>query len=274
MMIARLALVVCVLSAGSAAAQSFGSPPVIRETVPPAVAATGVDERLGAQVPLDPPFTAAGHGRVTLRDLLDGKQPVLLVLAYARCTMLCSLVLRGVTDVARRMPLVPGRDYRLVLVTLDPRETLEEATKTQVALLGELGRGAEPARWPYLIGERSSIDAVANALGFRYAWDASTEQYAHAAVIFALTPDGRVSRYLHGVQFDPEEVSGALDDARAGRIVSAQAAEVLRCFRFDPATRRAAQRVQRLLQIGSALVFLFLLAAITTLIVWERRRRP
>jgi protein SCO1/2 len=244
------------------------------QPAPRALAAAGVDERLGARLPLDAPFTAAGQGEVTLGEVLDGRRPALLVLAYARCTMLCSLVLRGVIDAARRIRLEPGRDYQLVLVGLDARETPDEARRKQAALLAELGRGDDPGRWPYLVGPRASIDAVAGALGFRYAWDARTEQYAHPAVIFALTPDGRVARYLHGVQFPPDEVTAALEDAAAGRLISTAAADVLRCFRFDPAARRAGARAQAFLRVGGACVFAALLGTIAMLVRWERRRRP
>jgi protein SCO1/2 len=242
------------------------------QPAPRAIAASGLDERIGAQVPLDVPFTAAGIGTITLRRLLDGKRPVLLVIAYARCTMLCSLVLRGVTEVARALPRTPGVDYELVLIGLDARETIDEARRKQASLLAGLGRGTTPDRWPYLVGDRASIDAVANAVGFRYAWDPRTEQYAHPAVIFALTPEGRVSRYLHGVQFAPDEVAAALDDAAAGRLITSAAEAVLRCFRFDPASRRAGARAQLFLQVGAAFMFLVLFCAIALLLRWERRR--
>lgn len=259
------------IAAAVLALTAFPAP--ARAQKPPAMlAAIGVDEHVGAQVPLDVPFTAAGLGRITLRDVVDGKRPVLLVLAYARCTMLCSLVLRGVVDVARRMKLVPGDDYRLVLVGLDPRETIHEATRLQATLLEQLGRGGDASRWPYLVGERASVDAVAGALGFRYAWDPRTEQYAHAAVVFVLTPDGRIARYLHGVQFAPPEVAAALTEAAAGRTLSTAAAEILRCFRFDPTGRQLGARAERMLQVGAAIIFLLLLAVIATLIIWERRR--
>lgn len=265
-MTARIIALCVVAALGSAHAQP----------APRAIAASGLDEHIGAQVPLDVPFTAAGLGEVTLRQLLDGKHPVLLVIAYARCTMLCSLVLRGVTEVARALPRTPGVDYKLVLIGLDDNETIDEARRKQASLLAGLGPVPEatpsPERWPYLVGPRASIDAVANALGFRYAWDARTEQYAHPAVIFALTPDGRVARYLHGVQFAPDDVSSALDDAAAGKLLTTAAASVLRCFRFDPAARRAGARAQLFLQIGAACMFLVLLGAITLLVRWERRR--
>lgn len=246
------------------------------QPAPRAITESGVTEKIGSRVPLDTPFTETRRGPVTLRQVLDGKRPVLLVIAYARCTMLCSLVLRAVATVARAMDREPGRDYDLVVISLDAKETIDEAARRQDALLAELGRGSDPSRWPYLIGSRRSIDAVTDALGFRYAWDARTEQYAHPAVIFALTPDGRVARYLHGIAFEPEEVETALDDAAAGRLLTTPAAEVMRCFRYDPASRRAGARAQRFLRIGAAAIFFASFAFIGLLVAWERRirRRP
>lgn len=257
----RAALVGLCLAVASASAQ------------PPPMLAAGVDEHPGAQVPLDVPFTTSRGEPTTLRAQLDGKQPVLLVLAYARCTMLCSLVLRGVATAAHNLSREPGRDYRLILISLDAHETVDEAARKQATLLSQLGHGDAPDRWPYLLGTRANIDAVADALGFRYAWDARTQQYAHPAVIFALTPDGRVARYLHGIEFAPELVSTALDDAAAGRVMSTTAADVLRCFRFDPASRRVGERAQRFLRIGAAGIFVFSFASVAMLVAWERRLR-
>lgn len=258
-----LLLVLALAVSGRAAAQPAPEP----------MLKAGVTEKPGAQLPLDTVFERTDGARTPLRAYFDGKRPVLLVLAYARCTMLCSLVLRGVAKAAKAIERQPGRDYRLVLVSLDARETVDEAARKHTSLLAQLGRGDGPDVWPYLVGSREAIDAVADAIGFRYAWDARTEQYAHPAVIFAITPDGRVSHYLHGVEFDPTEVTAALDDAAAGRVVSNAVVAVLRCFHFDPAARRAGARAQLFLRIGAAFIFVFSFAGITLLILWERKLR-
>lgn len=238
------------------------------QPAPPALEAARVDEKPGAQVPLATNFTGVREGYVQLGQVIDGTKPVLLVLAYARCTMLCSLLLRGVTEVARSMPLVAGRDYQLVLVGLDARETIDEARRKHASLAADLGKGD----WTYLVGQRDAIDAVARALGFRYAWDARTEQFAHPAVVFALTPDGRVARYLHGVQFDADDLVLALDDAREGRIMSSVAVEALRCFRFDPASRRDGAAALAWMRVGAGLMFITLVMMIVILVRAERRR--
>jgi protein SCO1/2 len=155
----------------------------------------GIDEHVGAQVPLASRFTDTTGADVTLRDVLtpgDGK-PTLLVMAYARCKMLCSVVLRGVADGVKAGRLAPGRDFHLVVVSLDPRETPDEAARVQAALLERLGRTSDRRAWPYLVGAPEAVGALARSLGFRYAWDPRTEQYAHPAVVFVLTPDARIA---------------------------------------------------------------------------------
>jgi protein SCO1/2 len=227
--------------------------------------AADVEEHPGAQLPLDTAFTSVVHGPVALRRVMDGSQPIVLVIAYARCTMLCSLVLRGATSAVRKLHGTPNR---LVIVSLDSRETLDEARRKFTALREDV-RGGDV---DYLIGNRRAIDGVASTLGFRYAWDARTEQYAHPAVIFVVTPTGRVSRYLHGLEFPPDVLSPALRAAAAETIVTTTAAEVMRCFRFDPALRRDGARALLVLRIGGALILLMLLTMITILVRWERRR--
>jgi protein SCO1/2 len=245
---------------------------LVLATVATAHAGTvAVDERLGERIPLDLTFTEARGAPVTLRDYFRGDRPILLVIAYARCTMLCSVVLRGVGEVVRAMSLQPGRDYRLILVGLDPRETRDEAARKQAKLLAEIGHPNAPERWPYLVGD---VAPLADALGFRYAWDARTEQFDHAAVIFTLTPDGRVARYLHGARFDPDVVDNALQTAGAGRIGTAtdDAIDLLRCFRFDPSKRTYGARFERFLQIGGGVLFFALVGTILGLLTWEHRR--
>ncbi len=256
-----------------ATAIALAAPPAHAQPAPTPVLGAGLEERLGAQLPLDTPFVATPTGATTLRPLFDGVHPVLLVLAYARCTMLCNVVLRATGDAVRELVhqgRVPGRAFKLVVISLDPHETTDEAARRQTTLLARIGAG--PDAWPYLTGTKASIDAVAQPLGFHYAWDPRTEQYAHPAVIFALTPHGKVTRYLRGVSFAPDEVAEALDDARAGRMIASSAADVLRCFHFDPALRRAGARVQTFLRIGAAAIFTALLALVAGLVGWERRR--
>src|SRR5262249_10188473 len=151
-------------------------------------------ERVGDTIPLPLKFTDTSGRRVALSTFFDGSRPVLLVLTYVRCKTLCSLVLHGVIDAVRALPLELGRDYRVVLVSIDPNETTADAEARRREIVARLDRGAES--FVYLVGAEHAIRTLADSLGFRYKVDPRTEQIAHPAAIFVLTPDGRISRYL------------------------------------------------------------------------------
>lgn len=231
----------------------------------------GIDEHVGARVPGDVELTDTTGRHVTLDHVLDGRRPVVLVMAYARCTMLCSVVLRGITQAIGRMDLAAGRDYLPVVVSLDPNETPDEAARRQNKLLLDIGHAGERSAWPYFVGPEPSIARLARALGFRYAWDPDTKQYAHPAVVFVLTPDGRIAEYVRGVTFDG--LAAAIERARRGEITSSTSRDLLACFHFDPSLRRYEAKISLLFRLGAGVVLATLVAMIGALVVWERRRR-
>jgi protein SCO1/2 len=231
---------------------------------PPASAATGVDERPGARLPLQATFVATTGEQVALGQLLGRGRPALLVLAYNRCTTLCSLVLRGVSDLLRRFDWVPGRQFSVVTISIDPDETPHEAARTQQAVLDRAGYPGQTGRWWFLVGDRQSIDAVAGAVGFRYRRDPRTGQYAHPAVVFAISGAGAVVRYFYGLRLDPAEVRAALS-GQPGAAAPVAGSAILNCFRFDAIGRRYGGLIQRLFQIGAGTVFLVLIAGLLVL---------
>jgi protein SCO1/2 len=231
-----------------------------------------LDEHVGAPIPRGLRFTDTTGAPVALGDVLEPGRPTLLVMAYARCTMLCSVVLRGVAEAVHASDRRPGRDFSLVVVSLDPHETIDEAARKQAHLLQDIGRTGDRTAWRYLVGAPDQVAALADTLGFRYAWDERTEQYAHPAVIFVLTPDARIAAYLRGVKWDASELDGALDRAARGELTTSAAQDLLRCFHFDPALRQYQGRIQAYFQIGASAVFAALSSLIIALVVWERRR--
>lgn len=240
---------------------------------PPQLAAANVEPHIGDRVPLDLQFVSTEGRRVTLGSLFDGKRPVLLVLTYVRCKMLCSLVLRGTLDAVRATPLELGRDYRVITVSIDPEEEAASAAARKRDILRQLGKG-DAADWTYLIGAERPIRALADSLGFRYEYDPRTEQFAHPAVIFVLAPDGRIARYLYGFQYEPAIVAAALRAAGNGQVFEESIPEaVLGCFRFDPALRAHRETIETYLAVGGTTVMVALLSSISLLLLWERRRR-
>ncbi|ACY15236.1 SCO family protein [Haliangium ochraceum] len=279
------------LAALAALAGGLGAAPRAhaQPEAPEAVRAVRVDEHPGAQVPLSLAFTDSAGEEVHLSDYLGDGQPALLLLTYNRCAMLCSLVLRGagegVAELARAGDVRPGRDYRLLNVSIDPRDNAHEAARQQAVMLERIGAAGRPEAWPFLVGEQPAIAALAERLGFGYAWDERTQQYAHAAVIFVLDGRGRVSEYLYGFEFAPADLAAALARARAGadaRVGRARAqdddnddgvaATLLACFRFDSSVRVFGAPVQRLFQAGALLVLVLLGVSIGVFVRRERQR--
>ncbi len=242
---------------------------------PPPAAAIDVQERLGARVPLGAAFVDTNGRSVTLRDYFDGVRPVLLTLAYSRCPMLCDLVLRGALEAMPQLEMTLGREFRALTVLIDPSESSETASQKQATLLSRLGRTSAAADdWPFLFGSAVEIRRVADAVGFGYVKDERSGQFAHPAVVILLTPDGRVSSYLHGVRFPPETVRRGLRQAASGKTErSATLGEaIMRCFRFDPALRRYGPSITAMFRWGGLFLLLSVVLVLVWLFRWERRR--
>ncbi len=249
------------------------APVALAQPRPPLLERVAVDEHVGAHLPFELWFSDAAGGRVQLGEVFSSDKPVLLALTYVRCRMLCSLVLRGVTDAVRDLPLQLGRDYRIVTVSIDPHEDAASAAARRRELLARVGTNVHSGAWTYLVGAERPIRELADRLGFHYAWDPRTEQYAHPAVIFVLTPSGRISSYLHGVQYPRDQLAAALRSAGAEELRPSSAAEaVLACFRFDPAARAHRESIDTYLRVGGTIVMLSLASFIAFLFAWERRR--
>jgi protein SCO1/2 len=241
---------------------------------PPAVSDVDIEEHLGRAVPRALTFTDPEGATVHLGDLLDGKRPIVLVLAYFRCPMLCDLVQQGVVSALRGSGLRPGRDVRAVTVSIDPHDTRGNARLRQTGLLTALG-GAMPApagAWRVLTGQEREIRALADALGFRYVFDPRSGQYAHPACAFVLTPNGRISRYLYGATFRPFDLRLAAVEAAAGRIGTVVDRVLLTCFRYDPSARKYGVYVLGVMRGGSGAVLVVFAVGMTALLRRDRAR--
>jgi protein SCO1/2 len=238
------------------------------------VSSASIEQRMGRSVRTELPFVDMDGRSLRLSDVIRGDKPVILMLAYYRCPTLCNAVLRGMARGLGALSLTPGKDYRAVTVSFDPRDTPEAAGKKRGSALAALGRAMERDDWPFLVGGEDAARALAEDLGFRYAYDPSTDQYAHPAVLFVLTADGRISRALDGVDPSPRDLRLALIEAGEGRIGSLLDRVLITCYRYDPASRRYGPTVLGALRLGGIGV----LSAMGVLIVilWrvERRRTP
>lgn len=230
--------------------------------------AIGVDERLGAQVPLDLPFRD-GEGRaVRLGDYLAGG-PVVLTLNYYTCPMLCPITLKALSDASDRVRGISlARDFRIVTVSIDPGDGPAQAGPRAREIHDGLGRIPDPgSRWPFLTGDPASIASLTQAVGFRYR--KVGKEFAHPDVGIVLTPSGKVSRYLYGLAQEPRDLKLALVEAAGGRIGDSQVANriLLYCFHYDPVGKKYALYAWNLMKAVGALTLLLLGALY--LILWR-----
>jgi protein SCO1/2 len=207
-----------------------------------------------------------------LGDSFRDGRPVVLTLAYFRCPMLCGLVLSAVARASAELPFTPGDDYRFVTVSFDPKDRPADAARKQAAAVGTLGTGARKDAWSFLVGGPAEIHALADTLGFRFVYDERSEQYAHPAAAFVLTPDGRISRYLYGTDFSPRDLRLALVEAGSGKVGTIVDRILLTCYRFDPATRRFGPFVRGFMRVGGAFILAAVGLTLALLLRADRRR--
>ena len=221
----------------------------------------GVDdeEKPNAQVPLDAPFVAEDGSPIRLRDLMRPDRPVILQLGYNRCPMLCNLVLNGAVNGLKGVDWNAGDQFDLVSISVAPTETPELAKVKKDGYVLEYGRDGATRGFRFLTGPAASSHAVADAVGFRFR-EQENGEIAHAAVLFVLTPEGRVSRYLYGTKFDPKDLRLALLEASEGKIGTTLDRFILWCHVYDPDARGYVLFAVRLMQLGG-LVTLVVLGA-------------
>jgi protein SCO1/2 len=221
---------------------------------PPALRGVDVVESLGAGLPADAEFFDEEGRPVRLGQLLAGDTPVVLTLVYYRCPMLCNLVLNGLVRSMRDVDMDLGRDYRAVTLSVDPKDTPHESLKRRRHHLQAMNK-PETAPWSFLTGQEADIRRVADAVGFRYNYDAETQQYAHPAVAMVLTPQGKVSRYLYGADFPQRDLKLALLEAGEGKVGTSFEKVVLSCFKYDPVSKRYGFYIFGFLRLGALAVF-------------------
>jgi protein SCO1/2 len=271
----RFLLVAVVLALGSArmVAQQPGLPGAPREqgvastATPPQLKDVTFEQRLNTMLPLDARFRDETGRDVRLGDYF-GRRPVVLAFVYYSCPMLCTQVLNGVSSAAKALPFTVGREFDVVYVSFDPRDTPQTADAKKRTQLDDYHQASTAAGWHYLTGDEASIRRVTMAAGFSYRWDETSGQYAHVSGLLVATPDGRLSRYFYGVEYSPKELRMAIVESSEGRIGSLVDQLLLYCYHYDPATGRYGAIAMNVVRLGGAVTVLLLGG-----LIWLMRRR-
>jgi protein SCO1 len=254
---------------GAATAAYKREPGTPSSAVPAALREIGFDQNLDQPVPLDTTFLDES-GRTVRLGTYFGKRPVVLLFAYYDCPMLCTQVINGLASALAVLSLEPGKDFEIVTVSFDPRDTPATAAAKKAVYLERYKHAGAAEAWHFLTGQPASIARLTKAAGFRYVWDKPTQQFAHPTGVIVLTPDGRLARYLFGIEYGPRDLRYAIVDASEGKVGNAVDALLLYCYHYDPTTGRYGVAIMRVLRLaGLATVF----ALGTFIFVMVRRER-
>jgi protein SCO1/2 len=262
--------VIVVITAGAIAqAQTYKErqTAIAASVLPAALRNIGVDQKLNEQVPLNLVFHDEAGQDAPLASYF-GSRPVVLAMVYYQCPMLCTQILNGLVMSLRYMTLESGQDFEVIAVSIDPTETPALAAKKKAEYVRRYAKGS--AGWHFLTGAEPQIKQLASAVGFRYAYDPKTKQYAHASAIMVLTPSGRLSRYFYGIEYSPRDLRLGLVEASENKIGTPVDQVLLYCYHFDPSTGKYSAIVMNIVRLAGLLTLLIF----GPLLIWLWRSDP
>lgn len=223
-----------------------------KEAAPKRLGGIDIEEHLDTQLPLGLEFTDTQGQRVELSKYVRGELPVIFTLNYSDCPMLCSLQLSSLVGSLGKLDRELGRDFEIVTVSLNPDETSARARETEARYRGELAHAEDRGAWHFLTGSKANIDALADALGIRYGYNEDRREYVHPASLVLVTPSGRVSRYLYGIEYHPKTLSLSLVEAAEGKIGTSVDRLILFCFHYDETEGRYAPVAMNIMRVGAS----------------------
>lgn len=236
---------------------------------------TGITEHVGDKIPLDLTFVDSSGETVKLGNYFSGGQkPVVINLGYYSCPMLCGRVMNALKDAAGRIDYTPGQEYEIVTISIDPRESARLAFNKKRSYIQALGKPGADAGWHFMVSPDDNVRQLADAVGFNYAWDEKSEQYSHPALIVICTPDGRVSRYLYGMDYK-DNLKLSLVEASEGKLQTVSNQILLYCYSFDPSSGSYVLQAMNVMRLGGAITVVLMVLIIGILLFreWVRRSR-
>lgn len=217
----------------------------------------GIEQKLNGQLPLDLKFRDEHGNPVKLGKYFHSK-PVIISLVYYKCPMLCTQVLNGMVQTFKTLKFTAGSEFDVVTVSIDPTETSEMAADKKETYVTEYGRDGVGNGWHFLVGDSINIKKLADAVGFKYMYDSSTKQFAHASGIMVATPRGKLARYLYGIEYGAKDLTFSMMEASQEKIGSPVDKLLLLCYHYDPTTGKYGMVVANLLRAGGALTVLLI----------------
>ncbi len=234
-----------------------------------------VSERLNQAVPKNLTFTDTAGKPVSLGEFFDGNLPVIFTLNYSDCPMLCSLQLNGFVEGLKQLELTAGKDFRIVTVSLNPKESTATARATQARYLTQYGRPVAQAKqgWQFLTGSENNIKALARALGISYGYNEERDEYVHPAVVSMATPEGVIARYLYGIEYHPKTLRLSLVEVSQGKVGSTMDRLILYCFHYDETEGRYAPVAMNIMRLGGGIAAVLLGGLLLALWKTDLRKR-
>ncbi len=229
----------------------------------------GIEEHLGREIDLNLTFIAENGYPVALRDYFHKGRPVVLNLIYYSCPMLCNLILNGQTATLREIPWTPGNEFEIVTISIDPSESFDLARKKKAVYMASYERPAPG--WHFLTDHQGNAKRLSELVGFKYRYDEATGQFAHAAAIFVLTPEGKVSRYLYGARYRARDLRFALAEASENRITMTVEKILLFCYHYDPKAGAYVLFATNVMRAGGILTVLTIIFFLRRMIRAERK---
>lgn len=223
------------------------------------------EQRMGEQVPLDAVFIDEQGHEVRLGQFFRSGLPVVLVMSYYECPMLCSFVREGVLSALQQVPLTAGQDFQVVNISIDPLETPMMASGVKTLTLQRYARAGAEDGWHFLTGSEEQIRRVADTIGFKYVYDETIDQYAHAAGFVVLTPEGKTSRYFFGIEFNVSDVRLGIVEASSGKVGTPIDQFLLLCYQYNPITGQYTPAIMTILRIVGMLTVIGIITLIVTL---------
>jgi protein SCO1 len=260
------------MASGPAAAGYKQEPGIVSTALPAPLREIGFDQNIDRRLPLDTTFRNEAGATVHLGDYF-GKKPVVLLFAYFDCPMLCTQVINGLSSALGVMSLNPGQDFEIVTVSFNPHDTPASATAKKAVYLDRYRRPGSAEGWHFLTGDQPQIDRLTKAAGFRYVWDEETKQYAHPSGVIVVTPDGRLSKYLFGIEYGPRDLRFGIVEASEGKVGTPVDALLLYCYHYDPMTGRYGLAIMRTIRMAGAVTVLAIGAFIVVMVRREREPR-